>query len=349
MRNLPDVGRLCFFVLDTPPSQGGFLMTMKYAENILELIGNTPLVKVNKITEGLKPTILLKLEYLNPGGSSKDRIAIAMIEDAEKKGLLQPGGTIIEPTSGNTGVGIAMAAAIKGYKVIFTMTDKVSKEKELILRAYGAEIIRRPADLPHNHPDDYYHTAERLAKEIPNAFFPDQYTNPENPNAHYRTTGPEIWKDTKGKITHFVVGLGTGGTVTGTGRYLKEQNKQIKIIGVDTEGSVYHSRFYKTPDKPGADKIEGIGHTYIPGNLDLSLVDDIVVVSDKEAFITARKVVRKEGILIGGSSGATVAAALKVAKSLTKDDVVVVLLPDSGKSYISKMFNDEWMKENNLL
>src|SRR5579859_1058210 len=318
-------------------------MLMKYTNTILNLIGNTPLVKINKLNQNPMITILAKLEYFNPGGSVKDRIAIAMIEDAEKKGLIKPGGTIIEPTSGNTGVGLAIAAAIKGYKVIFTMTSKVSLEKELVLRAYGAEVIRRPADLSHDDPNDYYHTAERLVKETPNAFMPNQYVNPENPMAHYKTTGPEIWRDTEGKITHFVVGLGTGGTVTGAGKYLKEQNPKIKIIGVDPEGSVYHSRFYKTPDKQRVYKIEGIGHEYIPANLDLSIIDEIVVVSDKESFAMTRALVKEEGILAGGSSGSAVAGALKIAKSLTKNDTVVVLLPDSGKSYISKIFNDEWM------
>ncbi len=331
--------------------KGGFFVSknMKYSQDILEIIGNTPLVKLNTIAKGLKPTILLKLEYLNPGGSAKDRIALSMIEDAEKKGLLKPGGTIIEPTSGNTGIGLAMAAAVKGYKVIFTMTDKVSIEKEQVLRAYGAEVIRRSSDLTQDHPDNYYHTAERLAAEMPNSFFPNQYINPENPASHYRTTGPEIWKDTDGKITHFVVGLGTGGTVTGTGKYLKEQNDNIKVIGVDPHGSVYNSRYYKRPYKAKSYKVEGIGHEYIPGNLDFSIIDDIIVVGDRESFDTAREVVRKEGILIGGSSGSAIAAALKIAKKLTKNDVVVVLLPDSGKSYISKIFNEDWMKENEFL
>lgn len=322
---------------------------MKFANNITEVIGNTPLVKLNFVARGLKPTILVKPEYLNPGGSTKDRIALSMIEDAERKGLLRPGGTIIEPTSGNTGIGLSMAAAIKGYKVIFVMIDKVSAEKEQILRAYGAEVIRKPSDLPHDHPDNYYHTAEKLAREIPNSFFPNQYINPENPAAHYRTTGPEIWRDTNGKITHFVVGLGTGGTVSGTGRYLKEQNKEIRIIGVDPQGSVYKNKYYKTQERVMPYKVEGIGHEYVPGNLDFSLIDEIVAVSDKESFLMARKVARTEGILAGGSSGSAIAAALRIAKKLKEDDVIVVLLPDSGKSYISKIFNDEWMMRNNFL
>lgn len=311
---------------------------MKYAHNILETIGNTPLVKLNKIAKGLKPTILVKLEYFNPGGSTKDRIGISMIEEAEKKGFLKPGGTIIEPTSGNTGVGLAIAAAVKGYKVIFTMPDKMSVEKENILKAYGAKVIRTPSQVSANNPRSNINLAKKLSKQIPNSYVPMQYDNPANPQAHYKTTGPEIYNDTNGKITYFVAGMGTGGTITGVAKYLKQKKKNIKIIGVDPEGSLYHHTFYKTNGKIHQYKTEGIGEDFIPKAIDLSLIDEIEVVADKETFLMARKLVTKEGLLVGGSGAAAVIGGLRIAKKLSKKDVLVVLIPDSGRSYLSKIY-----------
>ncbi len=323
---------------------------MKYYQNILETIGRTPLVKLNKVTEGIKATILAKVEYFNPGGSVKDRIGIAMIEEAEKRGLLKPGGTIIEPTSGNTGIGLALAAAIKGYKAIFTMPEKMSKEKELILRAYGAEVVRTPSDA--QSPDDpkgLFKITEKITKETANSFCPNQYFNQKNPEAHYKTTGPEIWQDTEGKITHFVAGMGTGGTITGTAKYLKEKNPNVKIIGVDPEGSIFHHRFYKTKEESYGYKIEGIGEPFMPETLDLKMVDEIITVNDKESYLMARRLAREEGLLVGSSSGAAVVGALKVAENLKEEDLVVVLLPDTGRNYLSTIFNDEWMKKNGFL
>lgn len=321
---------------------------MKYAHTVLDIIGNTPLVKLNTITEELEVTILAKLEYLNPGGSMKDRIGIEMIVDAEKKGLLKKGGLIVEPTSGNTGVGLAIAAAIRGYKVLFTMSEKMSMEKEMVLRAYGAEVVRAPADAEPNDPRHYINVAKRIAKEK-KGYFPNQYFNQANPLAHYRTTGPEIWKDTKGKITHLVAPVGTGGTITGTAKYLKEKNNAVKIIGVDVEGSLLHHYFYHTKGKAYPYKIEGPGEDFMPGALDFSVIDQMVVVSDKSAFITGRQLVQKEGIFAGGSSGLAVYAALQAAKKLSKNAIIVVILPDSGRNYVSKMYNDKWMKANNFL
>jgi cystathionine beta-synthase len=308
-------------------------------ENILDLIGNTPLVRMPKITRGLKPTVLAKLEMLNPGGSVKDRIGIRMIEEAEKRGLLKKGGTIIEPTSGNTGVGLAIAAAIKGYKAVFVMPDKMSQEKISLLKAYGAEVVITPTAVPRESPESYYSVADRLAREIPGGFQPNQYFNPMNPQTHYETTGPELWKQTAGKIDYFVAGVGTGGTISGVARYLKEQNPEIRIVGVDPEGSLY------TQDQARPYKIEGIGEDFIPGTVDLKLIDEWVTVGDRDAFLMARRCVREEGILVGGSCGAALVGALEVAKKLDETKVVVVLLPDSGRSYLSKIFNDAWMKD----
>lgn len=321
---------------------------MKYAQNILEIIGNTPLVKLNQITSGIEAVILVKLEYLNPGGSMKDRIGIEMIKDAEKKGLLKKGGTIVEPTSGNTGVGLAIAAAIKGYKVIFTMSEKMSMEKEMVLRSYGAEVVRAPADAEPNDPSHYINVAKKIAEEE-KAYFPNQYYNQANILAHYKTTGPEIWRDTAGKITHLVAPVGTGGTISGTARFLKEQNPDVKVIGVDPKGSLLHHYFYHTKGQAKPYKVEGPGEDFMPGALDMSVIDEMVVVSDQQSFDTARKLVKTEGIFAGGSAGMAVFGALKIAKNLPKNAVVVVILPDSGRSYVSKFYNDKWMKENGFL
>ncbi len=323
---------------------------MNVKKSVLELIGHTPLLELcEKFKGNIKARIFLKLEFMNPGGSVKDRIGIKMIEDAEKRGIIKEGATIIEPTSGNTGVGLAIVCAIKGYKMIFTMPDKVSKEKEMLLRAYGAEIIRCPADVPPDDERSYYKVAERLSKEIKNSFLPNQYANPFNPLAHYLTTGPEIWEDTDGKITHFVCGIGTGGTITGVAKFLKEKNPNIKIIGVDPEGSLYHEVFYNTEGEIHQYKVEGIGEDFLPSTCDLSLIDEIIVVDDKSSFETARRLAREEGILAGGSSGSAVFASLKIAKELDENSIVVVILPDTGRNYLSKFYDDEWMKKEKLL
>ncbi|MBI4399488.1 cystathionine beta-synthase [Candidatus Micrarchaeota archaeon] len=316
---------------------------MEYYNNVLEAIGNTPLVKLNRVNSGLKPLILTKVEFLNPGGSVKDRIGFKMIEDAEKRGLLKPGGTIVEPTSGNTGVGLALVAALKGYKTVFVMPDKMSQEKIQLLKAYGADVVVTPTAVDRYSPESYYMVAERLSKELPNAYLPNQYFNLKNPEAHYLSTGPEIWKQTDGKITHFVAGMGTGGTISGVAKYLKEKNPNIKVIGVDSEGSIYSG------DKPRPYKVEGIGEDFIPGTIDLKLVDRIVRVTDHEAFLMTRKLAREEGLLAGGSSGAAVFGALQVARELTEKDIMVVLLPDTGRNYLNKIYNDDWMRENGFL
>ncbi len=322
---------------------------MKYAYTIIDTIGNTPLVRLNTLTKDIAATVLVKVESFNPGGSSKDRIGITMIESAEKRGLLKPGNTIVEPTSGNTGLGLAMVAAIKGYKTIFVMPDKVSIEKELLLRAYNAEVIRTPTDVEPEDARSYYSVAKRLSKEIPDAYLPMQYSNPDNPLSHYQTTGPEIWEDTAGKITHFVAGMGTGGTISGVGKFLKEQNPDIKIIGADPEGSLYHHYFYKTEGEVHGYKVEGIGEDFIPEAIDLSLIDDVITVQDADAIATTRALVSKEAILAGSSSGAAVWATLQIAKELSEDAVVVTLLPDTGRNYMGKYFNDQWLKEHNFI
>jgi cystathionine beta-synthase len=312
------------------------------APNILGLVGHTPLVRLSRIGKGLRPTIVAKLEHLNPGGSVKDRIGLLMIEDAEGRGLLRPGGTIVEPTSGNTGVGLAMAAAIKGYRLICTMADKQSQEKRDLLRAYGAEVVVCPSAVPPESPESYYKVADRLTHDIPGAFQPNQYYNGMNPEAHYRTTGPEIWEQTEGRITHLVAGVGTGGTVTGAGRYLKEQRRGLVIVGADPEGSLYTGDIHPY-------KTEGIGEDFYPGTFDPAMVDRWVRVSDRDAFLTARRLTREEGILVGGSSGTAMFAALEIAKDLDEKALVVVLFADSGRSYLSKIFNDEWMRQNGFL
>ena len=316
---------------------------MEYLDNLLAAIGHTPLLRLNRVTSQLASTVLAKLEPLNPGGSVKDRPALAMIEEAERRGLLLPGGTIVEPTSGNTGVGLAIAAAIKGYRCIFVMPDKMSQEKRELLRAYGAQVVITPSSVAPTHPESYYSVAARLTREIPGAFSPNQFDNPKNPEAHYLTTGPEIWAQTDGKLAAFVAGAGTGGTVSGTARFLKEKNPHVLIVGVDPEGSIYSG------DTPRPYQLEGVGEDFVPPSMDMSAIDRWERVSDGEAFLMTRRLAREEGLLVGGSSGMAVVAALRVARSLPEDSIVVVLLPDSGRGYLSKIFNDEWMAQHGFL
>jgi cystathionine beta-synthase len=325
---------------------------MKFYNNILELIGNTPLVRINNITKEhrVKTPIYAKMESLNPGYSVKDRIGVSMIDWAEKEGALKKGGTIIEATSGNTGIGLALTAAIRGYKCIFVLTDKVSVEKMRYLKALGADIVVCPSAAKHGTPDHYVETARRIAGETPNSFYPDQYNHPANPAAHYRTTGPELWRDTDGKITHFVSGIGTGGTITGTGRYLKEQNPNIQIIGADPYGSIFKT-YKDSGHVPEATPylVEGIGQSLPVGNADMKIVDDIINITDRESFEFARQLSRREAIFCGGSTGTNFAAALKVAKDLGEDDLVVFIVCDTGEHYLTKFHSDEWMKEKLLL
>jgi len=314
--------------------------------NILEAIGRTPLVRLNRINQGLKPQIFVKADYTNPGGSVKDRIGVTMIDDAEKRGLLKPGGTIIEGTSGNTGMGLALVAAVRGYKMVFTITDKQSKEKVDLLKALGAEVIVCPTAVEPDDPRSYYSVAKKLAREVPNSFYPNQYDNPMNPEAHYLTTGPEIWEDTEGKITHFVCGMGTGGTVSGVGKYLKEKNPAVKIIGVDPFGSLYYD-FFKTSEtiKPKTYVVEGIGEDFFPTTMNLKILDDVIQVNDEECFVYARRLVKLEGVFTGGSGGGCISATLRLAKDLGPEAFVVAFLPDTGMRYLSKVYNDEWMRE----
>ncbi len=318
---------------------------MEVHKTILDVIGNTPLVQLNKVSQGLKPVILAKLENLNPGGSVKDRIGVAMIEEAERKGLLKPGGTIVEPTSGNTGVGLAMVASVKGYKMIFVMPDKMSEEKRAILRAYGAKVVVTPTNVPPESAEHYTKVAERLERETPNSYMPNQYENRANPDAHYRTTGPEIWRQTEGKVDVFVCSMGTGGTITGTGRFLKEKKKSLKVVGADPEGSIFYPRFHGQKEDPHQYKVEGIGEDFMPGTLDMSIVDDVIQVSDTDAFRMARRLAQEEGIMVGGSGGTAVQAALMVAERLDERKTIVTLLPDTGRNYLSKLFSDKWMRE----
>jgi len=312
---------------------------MDYAEHIVDLVGNTPLVKLQHVTEGVECTVLVKLEYLNPGGSSKDRIATRIIDAAEASGELKPGGTIVEPTSGNTGVGLALVAQQRGYRCVFVLPDKVGEDKIDVLRAHGAEIVMTPTSVAADSPESYYSVSDRLAREIPGAFKPNQYENQNGPRSHYETTGPEIWRDTDGQVTHFVAGVGTGGTISGTGRYLREaSDDRVRIVGIDPEGSVYSGG----SGRPYL--VEGVGEDIWPGTYDPAIPHEIVAVDDADSFAMTRRLAREEGILVGGSSGMAVAGALRVAKELPADAVMVVLLPDGGRGYLSKIFNDSWMR-----
>lgn len=324
---------------------------MRYAEHVSDLVGGTPLVRLTAVTRGLSATVLAKVEYLNPGGSVKDRIALAMVEAAEASGELRPGGTIVEPTSGNTGVGLALVAQRKGYRCVFVCPDKVSKDKRDVLRAYGAEVVVTPTAVPPDHPDSYYSVSDRLVREIPGAWKPDQYSNPNGPLSHYRSTGPEIWADTDGRITHVVVGVGTGGTISGTGQFLHEvSDGRVRVVGVDPEGSVYSGG----DGRPYL--VEGVGEDFWPRAYDASVPDEIVAVSDADAFAMTRRLAREEALLVGGSCGMAVVGALRVAERLEADDpaaaaeaVIVVLLPDGGRGYLSKIFDDGWMRSYGFL
>jgi cystathionine beta-synthase len=313
-------------------------------DSIIDLIGNTPLLRLNRITSGLPADVVVKVEYLNPGGSVKDRIAVKMVDAAEAAGLLKPGGTIVEPTSGNTGIGLALVAQKRGYKCVFVCPDKVSIDKISVLRAYGAEVVVCPTAVDPEDPASYYSVSARLTSEIPGAWKPDQYSNPNNPLSHYETTGPEIWKDTEGKVTHFVAGIGTGGTISGIGKYLKEvSGGKVRIIGADPEGSVYSGG----TGRPYL--VEGVGEDFWPTAFDRSVVDEIIPVSDGDAFAMTRRLAQEEGLLVGGSCGLAVVAGIDVAKRANKGDLVVVLLPDSGRGYLGKVFNDDWMRKYGFL
>jgi cystathionine beta-synthase len=316
---------------------------MALYKNILETIGRTPLIRLNKIGANLKAELYVKVEAFNPGGSTKDRIAVKMIEEAEKRGVLKPGGTIVEATAGNTGVGLALVAAIKGYRCVFVLPDKMSEDKISLLKAFGAEVIITKTNVSPESPESYNSVANRLAKEIPNSFRPDQFSNTANPLAHYLSTGPEIWEDLKGEVDVFVGGMGTCGTVSGTAKYLKQMNPQIVVIGADPEGSILSG------DTPKPWKVEGIGEDFIPANLNRQVIDEFIRVSDKESFNMARRLAKEEGIFAGGSSGTALAAAIKYAKRLTEVKKIVVFLPDTGRNYVTKIYSDKWMNENRFL
>ena len=326
----------------------------KISLNVLEAVGNTPLVRLNRITGGIAATVCVKVEACNPGRSVKDRIALAVVEDAERRGLLKPGGTLVEPTSGNMGVALAIVAAVKGYKCIFTIPDKMSIEKIRRLRAFGAEVVVTPTAVTPESPQSYYSVARRLADEIPGAYMPMQYDNPINMEAHYASTGPEIWEQTEGKITHFVAGMGTGGTISGTAKYLKEKNPNCTVVGVDPEGSILAKVFQREKwswSDSHPYKVEGIGEDFVPKNLLFEYIDSVVTVSDRDAFLMGRRLTREEGLFCGGSSGAAVEGALRYARDhqLSENDLVVAFLPDAGETYLSKMYSDEWMKQNQFL
>jgi cystathionine beta-synthase len=349
---IPQLAALrCFCYIDTGPHLSDLSETlMEFQENILGLIGNTPLVRLNRLARDVKAKIFAKMENLNPGFSVKDRIGVSMIEVAEREGKLKPGGTIIEATSGNTGIGLALAAAVKGYKCIFVMTDKASVEKSRYLKALGADVVITPVSAKPGTPDHYVSTAQRIAAETPNSFYPDQYSNPANPEAHYRTTGPELWRQTEGKITHFVAGLGTGGTISGTGRFLKEKDPSIKIIGADPYGSIFKT--YKETGKIVETTpylVEGIGQEVVPPNVHIKYVDEVINVTDRDSFEMSRLLGRLEGIFCGGSTGTNLAAALRVANGLDENAVVVFIVCDTGEHYLTKHHSDEWLKEKRLL
>ena len=322
---------------------------MQYVNSLIDLVGNTPLLRLSRTTDGAKPMVLAKIEYMNPGGSVKDRIALRMVEAAEQDGSLKPGGTIVEPTSGNTGVGLAIVAQAKGYKCVFVCPDKVSEDKRNVLKAYGAEVVVCPTAVAPDHPDSYYNVSDRLVQEIDDAWKPDQYSNPNNPRSHYETTGPEIWEQTDGRITHFVAGVGTGGTISGIGRYLKEKSDgKVQIIGADPEGSVYSGG----SGRPYL--VEGVGEDFWPETYDRDIADRIIEVSDADSFTLTRRLAREEGLLVGGSSGMAAAAAIRLAQELSDDPaaedmVIVVLLPDSGRGYLGKVFSDEWLGQYGFL
>jgi cystathionine beta-synthase len=326
-------------------------LKVTYYENILQTIGRTPLVRLNRVTGGARGLILAKVESFNPGGSVKDRIGLRIVEDAERSGRLKPGGKIVEATSGNTGMGLALTAAVKGYRTVFTLPDKMSMEKIRLLRAFGAEVIVTPTAVPHDSPESYTEVAKRVVRESGNAILADQYENPINPEAHYTTTGPEVWEQTGGQIDYFICGIGTGGTITGTGRYLKEKNPGVKVIGIDPKGSIFREYYYTGKADPQLKtyKVEGIGQDYLPGVLKFDVIDEIIEVDDRESFLTARRLTREEGLMVGGSAGTAVAGMLRIAQRFKEDDVVVVLLPDSGERYLSKIFDDDWMREHGFL
>jgi len=326
------------------PFRKAVAIAVRYAESVVDLVGNTPLVRLRRVAEGLPPLVLAKVEYFNPGGSVKDRIALLMIEQAERSGELRPGGTIVEPTSGNTGVGLALVAQQRGYRCVFVCPDKVSVDKINVLRAYGAEVVVCPTAVAPEDPRSYYQVSDRLVRERENAWKPDQYANPNNPLSHYRTTGPELWAQTDGRITHFVAGIGTGGTVSGAGRYLKEvSGGRVQVVGADPEGSVYSGG----TGRPYL--VEGVGEDFWPAAYDRDICDEVIAVSDRESFLLTRRLAREEGLLVGGSCGMAAAAAVRVAAQAGPDDVVVVLLPDSGRGYLSKIFNDDWMADYGFL
>ena len=327
--------------------------SLRVYDDILQTIGKTPLVRLKQLGRGLPCPVYAKVEYFNPGGSIKDRIAVNIIEEAERSGRLKPGGTVVEATSGNTGLGLAIVCAKKGYKAMFVLPDKMSQEKIQLLRAYGAKVVITPTAVAPEDPRSYYSVSRRLVEETPNAILANQYHNPENPRSHYLTTGPEIWEQTGGRVTDVVIGMGTGGTISGVGRYLKEQNPDVRIVGVDPVGSLLLETWQqgRVPEEghPKTYKIEGIGEDFLPSTLDLSVIDDVIQVGDKEAFLAARRLVREEAIFCGGSSGAAIAAALDYAQNLPPDRLVVVILPDSGSRYLSKFYDDKWMRENGFL
>ncbi len=316
---------------------------MQIYDSVLEAVGHSPLIRLRRVGRGVRPTILGKAEHLEPGGSIKDRIGITMIEAAEQAGLLKPGGTIVEPTAGNTGTGLVQAAAVKGYHCIFVMPDKVSQEKIALLKAYGAEVVITPTAVSHESPESYYSVADRLTHEIPGAYQPNQFANSANPAAHYASTGPEIWEQTEGHVDVLVCGLGTGGTISGVGRYLKEQNPQIIVVGVDPEGSIFSG------DTAKPYKVEGIGQSFFPATADLAVVDRWIWVSDRDSFMTARRLAREEGLLVGGSAGTAVFGALQIAQEMDETKTIVTILSDTGRNYLSKIYSDDWMRQNGYL